>query len=126
MPSSKKQETRSKKSSKKPFTTTVDTLTSSSAEVNPISQAEKLNIESLITQALVRHSKNLVADKKEKFKEISHLSSIAEEYLSCFSLIGYTFEGERVCVFNANSSKDEAALVDLLRSTFLEIANNRP
>ena len=92
-----------------------------------IPKAEKINIDNLIQQAFTRHKfESLVNEKKEKFKEITHLASIVEEYLSCFSLIGYTLQGEKVCVFNAATSKDEAALVDLLRSTFLEIANNRP
>ena len=105
--------------------TNFQSLTSTTDDCD-LSKAEKINVDKLITQAFLRHTANLVADKKEKFKEVSHLSSIVEEYLSCFSLIGYTFEGEKVCFFNAVNSKDEAALVDLLRSTFLEIVNNRP
>lgn len=90
-------------------------------------KAEKINIDNLIAQAFARYkTEYLLNEKKDKFKEITHLASITEEYLSCFSLIGYSFQGEKVCIFNASTSKDEAALVDLLRSTFLEIANNRP
>ena len=91
----------------------------------PISKAEKINIERLFEQALVRHKKE-EADKKSKLKEISHLALMAEEYLSCFALIGYSLQNEEVVVFNMSTAKDEAALVDLLRSTFIDIANNRP
>ena len=65
-------------------------------------------------------------DKKQKLKEISHLSLIAEEYLSSFVLIGYSIQDEQVVVFNAPTPKDEAALVDLLRFTFFDVVNNRP
>lgn len=90
----------------------------------PISKAEKISIERLFEQALVRHKKE-EADKKSKLKEISHLALMAEEYLSCFILIGY-LQNEEVVVFNMSTAKDEAALVDLLRSTFIDIASNRP
>ena len=91
----------------------------------PISRAEKINIDHLFEEALVRHKKE-EADKKSKLKEISHLALIAEEYLSCFALIGYSLQNEKVVVFNMSTAKDEAALVDLLRSTFIDIASDRP
>jgi hypothetical protein len=113
--------------SKKPKKHVASKAQESPAVDDGIPKAEKINIDNLISQAFTRHKlEKLVNEKKEKFKEITHLASIVEEYLSCFSLIGYTLQGEKVCIFNAVNSKDEAALVDLLRSTFLEIANNRP
>lgn len=91
-----------------------------------ITKNEKLGIEQLFEQALARHKKEVLQDKKQKHKEIDHLALMTEEYLSCFALIGYTLQGEQVSIFNANNAKDEAAVVDLMRATFLEIANNRP
>ena len=92
-----------------------------------IAAPEQLNINHLLTQALSRYKNDaILQDKKDKLGELQHLSNIVEEYLSCFTLIGYTMQGEKVCLFNAATSKDEAALVDLLRATFLEIVNNRP
>jgi hypothetical protein len=93
---------------------------------DPISKAEKINIERLIAQALVRHNKDTLVDQKTKHKELKHLSNIAEEYLSTFALIGYTLQNEQVAIFNMPSPKDEAALADLLRSTFIDIISNRP
>jgi hypothetical protein len=114
-------------SNKKTKKRSVPKSKSSSVVNEEIPKAEKINIDNLIAQAFTRHKfEKILNEKKEKFKEITHLATMAEEYLSCFSLIGYTLQGEKVCVFNAANSKDEAALVDLLRSTFLEIANNRP
>lgn len=98
-----------------------------SKETNiPIPSAEKINIDQMFLQALARHKNELLADKKAKLKEISHLSLIAEEYMSAFAVIGYSLQNEQVVIFNAHTPKDEAALVDLLRATFLDIANNRP
>lgn len=91
-----------------------------------INVVEQLSINNLFTQALERHKKEILEDKKNKLKEISHLGAIAEEYLSTFVLIGYSLQNEKVVIFNATNSKDEAALVDLLRATFIEIVNNRP
>lgn len=87
---------------------------------------EQLNLNNVFTQALERHKKDILEDKKNKLKEINHLSAMAEEYLSTFVLIGYSLQNEKVVIFNATNSKDEAALVDLLRATFIEIVNNRP
>jgi hypothetical protein len=91
----------------------------------PLSKAEQININQLISQALIRYKHEQFYDKKQKFKEIGHLAGICEEYLSSFALIGYTLEGEKVVVFNHPTPKDEAALVDLLRLTFIELANNQ-
>ena len=89
-------------------------------------KVEQTRIDDIINQAVSQHKADMLADRKDQFKKIGQLSLIAEEYLSCFSIIGYSLQGERVCIFNAVTPKDEAALVDLLRSTFLDIINNRP
>lgn len=98
----------------------------SAAEDTTLAKAEKINIDQLFAQALLRYKNDAIVDKKIKIKEMSHLSLIAEEYLSCFALIGYSLQDEKVVVFNMPTAKDEAALVDLLRSTFMDIAGNRP
>lgn len=97
------------------------------SELEPIlPKAEKLNVDQLFAQAVLRYKNEALADKKIKVKEISHLSLMAEEYLSCFALIGYSLQNEKVVVLSMPTSKDEAALVDLLRATFIELANGRP
>lgn len=107
--------------------TTKPALSAMDAIDEPIlSKAEKANVDQLFAQALMRYKTDELADKKLKLKEISHLSLMAEEYLSSFALIGYSLQDEKVVVFNMPTAKDEAALIDLLRSTFLDIANNRP
>lgn len=88
--------------------------------------AKKIDAEQLFAQALLRHKKEIFQDRKEQLKEMSNLALIAQEYLSTFALIGYSLQNERVVLFNIPSPKDEAALVDLLRATFIDIANNRP
>ena len=90
-----------------------------------ISKSEQALIDQLVAQSLIRY-KAEDADKKLKVKELSHFSLMAEEYLSCFALIGYSLQNEKVVILNMPSAKDEAALVDLLRATFLDIAGNRP
>lgn len=92
----------------------------------PISKIEQNKIDQLFAQALLRYKNETLIEKKLKIQEISHLSAIAEEYLSCFALIGYSVQNEQVVVLSMPTQKDEAALIDLLRSTFLDITNNRP
>jgi len=95
-------------------------------DVLSMPKAEKINIEQLFAKALNIYCKEELADKKDKQKELMHLASIVEEYLSCYMLIGYTLQDEQAVILNASTSKDEAALVDLLRATFVDIANKRP
>jgi hypothetical protein len=116
----KKAKTPSKKASVAPLTSKKD------EDLDPLSKAERINIEQVFAQALSKYKDELLSKTKQHNKDLSHLSNIVEEYLSCFALIGYSIEGDKVCVFNAHNAKDEAALVDHLRSTFIDIANNRP
>lgn len=95
-------------------------------ELGKMSKTEKDKIDQLLSQALLRYKNDLAYDKKLKQKEMSYLSTLAEEYLNCFMLVGYSLQNEKVVIFNAHNARDEAAVVDLLRSTFLDIANNRP
>jgi hypothetical protein len=91
-----------------------------------ISKVEQVNIDQLITQALKRHKDEVAVDKKLKVKELGHLASLTEEYLNCFLLIGFSIQNEKVVLQSITNSKDEAALMDLLRSTFIDLAGNRP
>lgn len=90
-----------------------------------IPTAEQININNLVEKALTRYKNATLADKKDKYKELSHLASITEEYLSCFALIGYSLQNEEVVILNTPTPKDESALIDLLRSTFIDIMNGR-
>ena len=97
-----------------------------SEALEAISKSEKANINQLLAQAFYRYKQEEQKDLHVKHKELGHLAGIAEEYLSTFALIGYSLQGEEVVMFNMPTSKDEAALVDLLRSTFFDIISKRP
>ncbi len=120
--SSRKRKTKASTQSEAELAASVDR----EEEALPLSKIEKINIEQVFAQALDRYKNELIDRKKDSCKELNHLSSIVEEYLSCFALIGFSLEGDKVCIFNANNARDEGALVDHLRSTFIEIASNRP
>jgi hypothetical protein len=95
-------------------------------ELLPISKAESININQVFAQALKQYKDELLQRKSVHNKDLGQLNSIVEEYLSCFAIVGFSLQGDKVCIFNANTAKDEGALVDHLRSTFIDIANNRP
>ena len=94
--------------------------------VEGVSKYEQIKLEHLFAQAVQRFKDEELLDKKQKVSEVQHLACIIEEYLSGFILLGYSMQGEKVCVFSAENSKDEGAVVDLLRSTFFDITSNRP
>jgi hypothetical protein len=106
--------------------TQTKSLSSEDENVTDLSKLEQLSVDQLITQALARHKAELAADKKIKVKELGHLASLAEEYLNCFLLIGFSVQNEKVILQSMSTSKDEAALMDLLRTTFIELLGNRP
>jgi hypothetical protein len=97
-----------------------------SADEVQLPKAEQINIDQLFAQALTRHKNEALVDKKLKIKELHHFSSMAGEYLNCFIMIGYSLQDEKVVLLNMPTPKDEAALIDLLRSTFLDLASDRP
>jgi hypothetical protein len=115
---------RKKTTSKKKHELPLDNQTST--EKLSTSKIDQALVDQLLTQVASRYRNELLADKKLKLKEISHISSMAEEYFTCYALIGYSIQNEQVVVLNMPTPKDEAALVDLLRSTFIDIASNRP
>lgn len=98
----------------------------STPKTEKLTNTEQKDLKELFNQALNRYKAEMQTEKKIKLKEISHLALIAEEYLSSFALIGYSLQNEKVVIFNTPTAKDEAALVDLLRATFVEIVSNRP
>jgi len=127
-PSGKPNKRARKKKSPKSVAKLVTEITplSSDESLSPLSKLEQINIDQLLVQAMLRHKTEDLEDKKHKFKDVDYLNTIIEEYLSCFVLVGFSLQNEKVCIFNAHSSKDEGALVDYLRATFIEIVNNRP
>ncbi len=92
----------------------------------PLAKVEQNSIDQIIAQAYNRHKDELIADKKQKIKELNHFAATAEEYLNCYLLIGYSLQNEKVILQSMSSPKDEAALMDLLRSTFMDFMGNRP
>lgn len=96
------------------------------SELPPLTKIEQIEVEQLITQALTRHKDELAVDKKRKLKELNHFAATAEEYLNCYLLIGFSLQNEKVILQSTTTPKDEAALMDLLRTTFLDFMGNRP
>jgi len=94
-------------------------------EEHSLSDLEKININNLLSQIMLGYDADKLSPKKEKLKDVSVLSAIIEEYLSCFVLVGFSLNNEKVLIFNAQTSKDEAAVVDYLRTAFVDIMNNR-
>ena len=111
---------------KKPTTEVVSVSSfCSESEQNTVPLAEQINIEQLFAQAFSQFQKEEIS-KKHTHNDIKHLSSIIEEYMSGYMLMGYTLTGEQVVIFDASTPKDESAVIDLLRSTFFDIASKRP
>jgi hypothetical protein len=90
-----------------------------------VSKAEQAALDQLILQAMMRY-KGEDLELKSKQKELMHLATMAQEYLSSFIVIGYSLQGERAIVTHIPTAKDESALIDLLRSTLIDLANERP
>lgn len=115
----------SKKISPSTETTTTETSAVSLKKIPSSKLTDKDYVNQIIAQALLRYKADQAQDKQIKFEEISHLALIAEEYLSSFVLLGYSLQNEKVVVFNLPTAKDESAMIDLLRTTFLNMVGNQ-
>lgn len=96
-------------------------LPSSPSQNLDLTKLDQTKIEQLFQQTALRYKQDLELDKKIKLKEMSQLTFMAEEYLNSFLILGYSTQDERVVLWNARTAKDEAALVDLLRTTCMDI-----
>jgi hypothetical protein len=92
----------------------------------PLTKLEQINIEHVFAQALESFKDELLVQKKHSLKDFNRLALLTQEYLSCFSLVGFSLTGEKICIFNASTPKDESALLELLRSTLIDIVQNKP
>ncbi len=89
------------------------------------SKAEQAALDQLIMQAMLRYKTDEL-ELKNKQKELTQLAIIAQEYLSSYILVGYSLQDERAIVTHIPTAKDESALIDLLRSTLIDLASDRP
>jgi hypothetical protein len=105
---------------------TTESHTLSSDSLLPIPTLEQLNIQSTFAQALLNYKTNLAEYTKQSQKDLNHLNLFVQEHLSSYALIGFTMNGDRVTMINTPTPRDEGAIIDLMRSIFIELVNNRP
>lgn len=68
-----------------------------------------------ITAAIEANLKDYAKRKSLSQRQVSTIISFVEEHLSCFVMLGYTFEGEPLTILNAPTSKDADSLAHLLQ-----------
>jgi hypothetical protein len=97
---------------------------------NPVSLSSKHDevttpgqLERAITQAFKRFYAASIS-KQNKIKDLHHLDSIVAEYLQSFIILGYDLNGEKICISHASTPAARDALVEHMRTTFLNIINN--
>jgi hypothetical protein len=62
--------------------------------------------------------------KKEYHRDMNILDSLVAEYLKSYIILGYDLNGNKVGIQHAKSSQESDALVEHLRTTFLNIIQN--
>jgi hypothetical protein len=105
--SKKKANVSSKLASKKPLDIDSDT---------------KQQIEDVIAQAFTRFY-NASNAHQNKLKDLYSLDTVVSEYLQTFMILGYDINGERICITHAENASARDALLEHLRSTFINIIN---
>jgi hypothetical protein len=110
---------------KKKISNSTENSSLSSSDDVPMFELDKTAVNQLLSQVFLRYKNEVSLDKKIKHKEITQLSIMAEEYLSSFVLLGFSLQNEKVVVFNVPTAKDEAAIMDLLRNTMIDIMGGR-
>ena len=82
-------------------------------------------IDNLINMSFVGYMSELrKADINDYKSSINNLDSIISEYLSPFVLIGYLPNGDPVEISNISNKRDEEAILERIRKTFIRHTNN--
>lgn len=68
-----------------------------------------------ITEAIEKNLEEYAKRRSLSQKQVSSIIGFVEEHLSCFLLIGYTFEGEPLTILNAPTSKDADSIAHLVQ-----------
>jgi hypothetical protein len=79
-------------------------------------------LEQVIARAFKQFYTNSVS-KQNKIKDLKHLDVIVAEYLQCFMILGYDLSGEKICISHASTPAARDALIEHMRSTFLNVMN---
>lgn len=85
-------------------------------------QEQTQHLEQAIAKAFKRFYSESVS-KQHKIKDLKHLDTIVAEYLQSFMILGYDISGEKICISHASTPAARDALIEHLRSTFLNIMN---
>jgi hypothetical protein len=85
-------------------------------------QDQSKHLEQAIAKAFKKFYSESVS-KQNKIKDLKHLDTIVAEYLQSFMILGYDISGEKICISHASTPAARDALIEHLRSTFLNIMN---
>jgi hypothetical protein len=66
---------------------------------------------------------NKLNDKINKRKDVEAMVHTIKEFLNCFIILGYNFEGEPVNIISANNQQEADSLATLVNKVF--ITNNQ-
>jgi hypothetical protein len=81
---------------------------------------KELNLK--VTQAIKNEIKQKTKTEQTQ-EEFVHLQNIVSEYLKCFLIMGYTFQGQAITIGYANTPQDYNSIVEQLRQTFFQTMN---
>tara|TARA_B100001123_G_C15194827_1_gene980917 strand:+ start:63 stop:506 length:444 start_codon:yes stop_codon:yes gene_type:complete len=80
----------------------------------------------LIRAALESHLIDYAKKKHDQKRNVEQLSSIIEEYLSSFILLGYNYDGESVTLVSANTQMQSDSLSTLLQKFIINTHPSSP
>jgi hypothetical protein len=80
---------------------------------------------SLTNKAIQEFLVNKLNDKISKKRDIDALVNTIQEFLTCFIVIGYNFDGEPVNFISAHSQQEADSLATLVNKLFVSQNSNR-
>lgn len=81
------------------------------------------DVKELTHKALVSFLKEQAKDKLQSKKDYDALNAQVLEFLNCFILIGYNFEGEPVSMISAHNQQEADSLCTILNKFLLNNGN---
>ena len=75
---------------------------------------ENKEVKDLTHKALISFLKEQIAEKDSKKTDMDALNAQIQEFLNCFILIGYNFQGEPITMISAHNQQEADSLGALL------------
>lgn len=78
------------------------------------------HLKDLTNKAILNFLQGKLKEKNDKKVDLDALTNTLSEFLNCFIIIGYNFQGEPINVISAHNQQEADSLATLLNKMFMQ------